>query len=263
MRCKNCGWDNPNGNAKCEKCNALLDSAVSDNRTPHYRNAQDEYATPRATVASCSQEDHTMPRATVAAFAQGDYSAPRATVAAFAQDDQHLRATITGCASCGYPVRPEDVDCPVCGARIAEYKKAPDTEKATVKSAMPMGTIIQGENFDKENADTERRKLTGFLVSYDNAPNGEHFLLYEGKNYIGRDASSNVVIQGDASVSERHLSILYRTVDRKFKFKDEQSSNGTFVNGELTDEGILKNFDLIRIGSTRLLFIEIPLSSFE
>jgi|GEM_PF-5192356 len=24
MRCKNCGWDNPDENTKCEKCNAPL-----------------------------------------------------------------------------------------------------------------------------------------------------------------------------------------------------------------------------------------------
>jgi pSer/pThr/pTyr-binding forkhead associated (FHA) protein len=54
------------------------------------------------------------------------------------------------------------------------------------------------------------------------------------------------------------LSILYRPVDKKFKFKDEQSSNGTFVNDVLMDEGELHNFDVIRIGATKLVFIAIP-----
>ena len=28
MRCKNCGWDNPDGCEKCEKCNSALDSSA-------------------------------------------------------------------------------------------------------------------------------------------------------------------------------------------------------------------------------------------
>uniref|UniRef100_UPI0040276C70 FHA domain-containing protein n=1 Tax=Prevotella sp. TaxID=59823 RepID=UPI0040276C70 len=53
-------------------------------------------------------------------------------------------------------------------------------------------------------------------------------------------------------------SILYRNVDNKFKFRDEQSSNGTFVNKELADEGELQNYDIIRLGGTVFIFIAIP-----
>ena len=49
-------------------------------------------------------------------------------------------------------------------------------------------------------------------------------------------------------MSGRHMSILYRNVDNKFKYRDEQSSNGTFVNKELSDEGELQNYDIIRLG---------------
>ena len=253
MRCKNCGWDNPDGNVKCEKCNAPIDGMDSGGMS-QYGQAQDNY-TPRATVAGGF------------APAQEDYN-PRPTVAggfAHAQDDFNPRATVTGCASCGYPVRPDDTACPVCGVQMAGGRKAPEPEpeKPAAKKPVAHATMIQGANFDKETNDTAGRKLTGFLVSYSNAVNGEFFPLYEGKNIIGRADSSNVMIQNDSLVSDKHLSILYRAVDRKFKFKDEQSSNGTFVNDELTDEGILKNNDMIKIGSTRLLFMEIPLSSFE
>ena len=233
MRCKNCGWDNPDENVKCEKCNAPLTDAMNSDRMPQYGYAQDEFS-PRATVSTADRP--------------GEFN---------------VKATITGCASCGYPVKPGDTVCPVCGSPSIGGNAEVVNEKPQSSKPLASGTIIQGANFDKEKANTQRKKLTGFLVTYTNAANGEFFPLFEGKNYLGRDASSNVVIQGDESVSERHLSIIYRPVDRKFKFKDEQSSNGTFINGELTDEGVLKNLDMIRIGSTQLLFIEIPLSSFE
>lgn len=54
------------------------------------------------------------------------------------------------------------------------------------------------------------------------------------------------------------MSILYRSVDNKFKFRDEQSSNGTFINKELLDEGELQNYDIVRVGSTLFIFVAIP-----
>ena len=261
MRCRNCGWDNPGGNVKCEKCNAPLNDGFVDDRTPQQGYAPDSYSS-RPTVAHIASDDFN-PRPTVAGIAADDFN-PRPTVAGRPADDFNPHATITGCPSCGYPVRPDDTECPVCGIPNAGAKKEPEVEKQVSKSPVSVGTIIRGANFEKEKTDnTARKKLTGFLVTFSHSPNGQFFPLYEGKNFVGRSAKSTVSIQDDSSISENHLSILYRTVDKKFKFKDEQSSNGTFVNGELIDEGVLKNNDMIRLGATLLLFMEIPFTSFE
>ena len=87
---------------------------------------------------------------------------------------------------------------------------------------------------------------------------GKAFNLYEGKNFIGRDQSCDISLPWDKQMSGRHMSILYRNVDNKFKYRDEQSSNGTFVNKELSDEGELQNYDIIRLGNTVFIFIAIP-----
>lgn len=102
------------------------------------------------------------------------------------------------------------------------------------------------------------RKLVGFLVTYNRNPMGKAYEIYEGKNYVGRDKGSDIAIPDDNQMSGRHMSILYRNVDNKFKYRDEQSSNGTFVNKELSDEGELQNFDIIRLGNTVFIFIAIP-----
>jgi hypothetical protein len=101
------------------------------------------------------------------------------------------------------------------------------------------------------------RKLVGLLVTYSTNPNGQVFNIFEGKNFIGRDMPVDICIP-DNEVSGKHFSILYRSADGKYKFKDEQSSNGTYLNEVLTDEGELSSFDVIRIGGTRLIFIAIP-----
>lgn len=117
------------------------------------------------------------------------------------------------------------------------------------------GTVIRSP---KGEVAANGRKLVGFLVTYNRNPLGKAYNIYEGKNYIGRDRSCDISVPEDNQMSGKHMSILYRNVDNKFKFRDEQSSNGTFVNKELTDEGELQNYDIIRLGSTVFIFIAIP-----
>ena len=293
MRCNNCGWDNPDGNIKCEKCNAPMSDYV--NQPPPLNEyapadyppqpaimgpAPDDFK-PRITAAGTTPDDY-QPRPAIPGPTPDDYQSrpaipgpapddfqPRITASGIAPDDFNPGATAIGCTACGYPLRPVETECPVCGhpvernERNERNRKVPVNEIPAKKELSPVGTIIRGAGLDNEKANMTRKKLAGFLVSYSYSSNGEFFPLYEGKNMIGRGASSHVCVKGDSMVSENHVSILYRAVDRKFKFKDELSSNGTFINGALIDEGVLKNYDMIRIGTTRLLFIEIPQLLFE
>ncbi len=104
----------------------------------------------------------------------------------------------------------------------------------------------------------DSRKLVGFLVTYNRTPMGKAFNIYEGRNYVGRDASCDISIPDDSQMSGKHMLIRYLSGNNKFSFKDEMSSNGTYVNKELIDEGELQNYDIIRVGSTLFIFIAIP-----
>ena len=115
--------------------------------------------------------------------------------------------------------------------------------------AMMGATVKPGE---------DGRKLVGFLVTYNRTPMGKAFNIYEGRNYIGRDASCDISIPDDNQMSGKHMLIRYLSGNNKFSFKDEMSSNGTYVNKELLDEGELQNYDIIRVGSTLFIFIAIP-----
>lgn len=102
------------------------------------------------------------------------------------------------------------------------------------------------------------RKLVGLLVCYDLNTYGQVFNIYEGRNMIGRKATVDIPISGDQQVSSEHLVILYREAEGVFWCIDNKSSNGTFVNEVFQNEAQLKTNDVIRIGSTRLIFIAIP-----
>jgi len=96
------------------------------------------------------------------------------------------------------------------------------------------------------------RKLVGWLVSFTIDPNGVDYRLYEGRNSVGSDPGCDIVVRNDASVSGKHLTILNRM--GSFKFKDELSTNGTFINDNFEEEGSLKDGDVIKIGNTVLKF---------
>jgi len=118
---------------------------------------------------------------------------------------------------------------------------------------VPQGTRIVTPG---EESTTSNRRLVGFLVSYDLNPHGKSFNLFEGKNILGSDAVCDIVISTDPGVSAKHLTILYR--GGLFRFKDEFSTNGTFINGEMKEEGTFVDKDLIKVGATRFFFLAIP-----
>ncbi len=128
----------------------------------------------------------------------------------------------------------------------------------TTKPAMPWpetSAALQTQIGGQASAPTALpadRKLMGWLATFDRAPMGQDFQLREGRNVIGTAPDCDVRIEGDANISGRHLTILFRLGE--VLFRDELSTNGTFINGNLSNEGRLRDGDTIRVGSTHLLF---------
>jgi hypothetical protein len=119
------------------------------------------------------------------------------------------------------------------------------------KTAIFTGNVVEEKQTVGTNQNTSGRKLVGWLVSFTLDPLGMDFKLREGRNIIGSDSACDIVVP-DGQVSGKHLTILYRMGD--FKFKDELSTNGTFINEEFVEEGNLKDGDTIRIGQTVFKF---------
>ncbi|MDR1783275.1 MAG: FHA domain-containing protein [Dysgonamonadaceae bacterium] len=212
VRCKNCGWENPNENAPCEKCGATL--AAWTGEQPTVRNMPTE--------------------------------------------NLNARKTAFGCPKCGYPLRPSDTRCPNCDAEVETPPIQQKDDDKSVQQPSGYGRTVIASNAAQNGSASNSRRLVALLITYSIRPQGDIFQVFEGKNFIGRDIATNINIKNDAKMSDKHLSILYRAVDNKFKFKDEQSSNGTFINGSLIDEGELKSGDVITAGSTKFLFFAIP-----
>ena len=157
------------------------------------------------------------------------------------------------------------VACPLCIAKN-DVLRVVGSSPIDENYQRPMKTLYgcrypndKGEkDVDEKCSSLKRKKLVGFLVTYDRTPMGKAFNIYEGRNFIGRDAECDISIPDDNQMSGKHMVIRYLTGDGKFRFRDEMTSNGTYVNKELLDEGELHNYDIIRVGNTSFVFIAIP-----
>lgn len=90
------------------------------------------------------------------------------------------------------------------------------------------------------------------VVSITGSSKGETFRLAAARVTLGRDNSNNVQI-GDAAVSKKHCVIEVRNGD--FELVDLESHNGTFVNGLPVKRRSLLHGDVIRVGTSELVFL--------
>jgi hypothetical protein len=101
-------------------------------------------------------------------------------------------------------------------------------------------------------ATVTRAQSGPMLMASLTAPNGAPILLVDSVYSIGRDAKNEIPIN-DGSVSTQHARIM-RT-DGGFSIEDNQSRNGTFVNGEkIAAPRLLADTDVIRFGKVVFTF---------
>lgn len=110
MRCKNCGWENPEGSQKCERCSSPLERAA-----PLFTERQGGY-----------EEKEASPnlRSTIREDASG-YS-PNYDLRQLAMEQQPSVAVggQSVCQSCGYMLSPGMNVCPQCGTLKGRQKSA-------------------------------------------------------------------------------------------------------------------------------------------
>lgn len=80
----------------------------------------------------------------------------------------------------------------------------------------------------------------------------EHYTIDEILS-LGRRGSNDIVIK-DPYVSKNHFQIIKD--EGNYFLEDLNSSNGTYLNGELLEDAVeLKNGDIIKVGNVEFLFV--------
>lgn len=100
-----------------------------------------------------------------------------------------------------------------------------------------------------------KRYVVGWLIGLNGESRGESYPVRMGRNVLGRDRRSDIVINDDQA-SAHHADLVFRPEERRFILMDHNSTNGTYVNeGEIEPRRDLTGQDVIRVGSHRFLFV--------
>ncbi len=186
----------------------------------------------------------------------------------------------------GHSLDPHWKDCPYCAAEDRNKKVEPvhvtpppapqmgatgdrgtrvgsgahaafETRGATrVLPSQPAASFIGGASGD-------RRKVVGIAITYSHAPEGQLYPILEGKTFIGADRIGSepgerpcdIRIPDDPRMSSEHALILVR--HGIYEIVDRNSSNGTFLNGEMIQAARFENYAEVITGSTVWTLIQI------
>jgi FHA domain len=99
---------------------------------------------------------------------------------------------------------------------------------------------------------TTMMQWNGMLVCISGPLQGQHLPIDDDGFYIGRDPSLSTVVINDTRVSKRHVRIVPRS--GKVFAVDQNSTNGTFMQGQRITEVQLRRGDEIVIGDNVAAF---------
>ncbi|MDP9192943.1 MAG: FHA domain-containing protein [Acidobacteriota bacterium] len=127
-----------------------------------------------------------------------------------------------------------------------------DSGAAAAVVAPPAERTVAAQRIDA--GQQMKRYVVGWLVGLNGATRGETFPIRMGRNVIGRDRRSDIVINDDQA-SSHHADLVFRPEERRFILMDHNSTNGTYVNElEIEPRRDLVEKDIVRVGGHRFLF---------
>lgn len=105
---------------------------------------------------------------------------------------------------------------------------------------------------------TEKRSAVGIkIILYKVGPGKEenYPLVLDGKKTLGRKKTCDLSFENDNALSSVHCYLYSK--DKKVYVKDNNSTNGTFVNGvPITGEFALENDDILLVGSAEYKIVQ-------
>ena len=107
--------------------------------------------------------------------------------------------------------------------------------------------------------------VVGWLICVEGESVGECFNIRSGRNNVGRSVSMDISLVKEKSVSrERHCSITFEPLQKKFFIQAGESSGLTYVNGELVMTfAPLKDYDKILLGTSKFIFLRLVNNKFS
>jgi FHA domain-containing protein len=156
-------------------------------------------------------------------------------------------------AAVAAPAPPLHRPMPTHGPMTGHRSPRDGTSPSVVAVPPPVERTVAASR--QEVAGQGKRYVVGWLVSLNGTTRGESHAVRLGRNVIGRDRRSDIVINDDQA-SSHHADLVFRPDEKRFILMDHNSTNGTYVNeNEIEPRRDLTGKDVIRIGSHRFLFM--------
>jgi diguanylate cyclase (GGDEF)-like protein len=97
------------------------------------------------------------------------------------------------------------------------------------------------------------RRSSACLVVIAGSPIGEKISLIQQRMVIGRQPNVEIPI-ADSMISRKHAELVVQP-DQQVMIRDLGSTNGTYINENRTIQAVLKDGELVRIGSTVFKYV--------
>ncbi len=112
-------------------------------------------------------------------------------------------------------------------------------------------------NVSTDNVENSMVPVVGWLVCIEGDAAGKDFRLCAGKNYIGRAADNDIVLDSDRSVSGRHHAIVsFDTVGSEAYCHPGESRELFYLNGKAVyNPTELHKGDILTVGKTKLIYV--------
>lgn len=246
MRCSNCGWDNPNGLSKCEKCGTPL-AAGNSQQSSSASVSPAEYA---GTAVESSRAESPFSKTVNEASVFGG-SDPEAPIMSPSANDGR-------CPECGYPLRPRVSVCPKChhlighngslAAKIggnSTQRETPDAVRD--KPSTPTnfgGTVMPGMNI---TPDIWFSLTPQPLLNERETPEKVEF---EGKHHELNRA--NIDPKNHTITSKVQAVMDYDEEKKKWYIQDKSALQYTFLH--CTGDILLMDSDVLLMGDRKFIF---------
>ncbi len=177
---------------------------------------------------------------------------------------------LTRCDNGHYFDSKKHTSCPFCGVQSLgidiQHTMAKRQDQGTggyeVGITRPMGHSPAAPGDAGKTVGIFKKKIgidpvSGWLVAITGPDKGRDFRITSERNFIGRAESMDIQISGDEAVSrDNHAAVSYSPKSQTFRIYPGDSKGLVYLNDQevLTPE-LLKPYDIIELGQTKLMFV--------
>ncbi len=170
---------------------------------------------------------------------------------------------LTRCNNGHYFDSKKHSSCPFCGVQDLEININKTMAKRPGKSGSRGGEEGKTVGIYKRKLGID--PVVGWLVAITGPEKGRDFRITAEKNFIGRSEKMDIRIPDDESISrDSHAVVSFNPKNLTFRLFPGESKGLAYLNGEeVIAPVVLKAYDTIEVGQTKLIYIPLCSESFH